>query len=163
MYPFHFRFRQIKLDLFRSSKAGQAADPTSTGIEGKMSICHLCHKPMLQTSTPPLSDTTLSLTNTTPRDDAYKASPFVCGVLPSAIERVDRYVETKENDEDNLLKDGLKALLEWLPEGGRESLARDVINTDTDQALFEVFHNLLTCLVSPRMCSLSTAPVHGHF
>lgn len=81
-------------------------------------------------------------------------------LLASANERVDRYVETKEKDEDKLLKDGLKALLEWLPEGGRESLARDVADTDTDQALFDVFHNLLTCLVSPRMCLLSNTPAH---
>lgn len=60
------------------------------------------------------------------------------------------------NDKDRLLKDGLKALLEWLPEAGRQSLANDVSRCIADKALSNVFHGLLTCLVVPSMFMLGS-------
>jgi hypothetical protein len=45
--------------------------------------------------------------------------------------------------------------VEWLPEGGRESVARDIVNASTDENLYAVFHNLLTGLAAP---SKSTVP-----
>ncbi|CAG8195906.1 unnamed protein product [Penicillium salamii] len=50
---------------------------------------------------------------------------------------------------DTLLKSGLNAFLTWLPEAGRTSLARDVIETSSDRQLYDVFLNLFTGLAAP--------------
>ncbi|KAJ5130237.1 uncharacterized protein N7515_006276 [Penicillium bovifimosum] len=58
---------------------------------------------------------------------------------------------------DTLLKSGLNAFLTWLPEAGRTSLARDVIETSSDRQLYDVFLNLFTGLAAP-MKSRSKTP-----
>jgi hypothetical protein len=47
------------------------------------------------------------------------------------------------------LQPSLNAFIEWLPEGGRESVARDIISATTDKDLYDVFKNLLTGLAAP--------------
>jgi hypothetical protein len=47
------------------------------------------------------------------------------------------------------LQPSLNAFIEWLPEGGRESVARDIISAITDKDLYDVFKNLLTGLAAP--------------
>lgn len=65
-----------------------------------------------------------------------------------ARERISTYQSQKRADEEKL-KPSLNAFLEWLPEGGRESMARDIINAKTDEDLYSVFQNLLTGLALP--------------
>ncbi|KAJ5578155.1 uncharacterized protein N7459_007119 [Penicillium hispanicum] len=48
-----------------------------------------------------------------------------------------------------VLQPSLNALVTWLPAGGRESVARDIVDATTDKALYDVFHNLLTGLAMP--------------
>lgn len=50
---------------------------------------------------------------------------------------------------ETLLKSGLNAFLTWLPEAGRTSIARDVIETSSDRELYDVFMNLFTGLAAP--------------
>lgn len=59
----------------------------------------------------------------------------------TAKERILEYVPDGRPDEDKLPA-ALEAFLTWLPEGGRESLARDITNAADDQALHQVYHNL---------------------
>ncbi|KAJ5722685.1 hypothetical protein N7488_000720 [Penicillium malachiteum] len=49
------------------------------------------------------------------------------------------------------------ACLEWLPDGGRESLMRDINDQEDDDGLFLVFQNLCTGLFS-KMRSQSRPP-----
>jgi uncharacterized membrane protein YccC len=65
-----------------------------------------------------------------------------------ARERITAYQSQNRVDEEKL-KPSLDAFLEWLPEGGRESMARDIINTKTDEDLYSVFKNLVTGLAVP--------------
>lgn len=66
----------------------------------------------------------------------------------AARERITTYQSQNRVDEEKL-KPSLDAFLEWLPEGGRESMATDIINTKTDEDLYSVFKNLLTGLAAP--------------
>ncbi|EAW21326.1 uncharacterized protein NFIA_064900 [Aspergillus fischeri NRRL 181] len=65
-----------------------------------------------------------------------------------AAERVDSY-EPQNRPDEAILKASLHAFLQWLPEKGRSAVARDIINATSDKTLYEVFHNLFTCLVAP--------------
>jgi hypothetical protein len=74
------------------------------------------------------------------------------GTWPSLEEaakaRIAKYQPHNRVHEEKL-QPSLNAFVEWLPEGGRESVARDIINTTTDKDLYDVFHNLLTGLAVP--------------
>lgn len=65
-----------------------------------------------------------------------------------ARQKVAAYQPQKRPREE-VLQTSLIAFLEWLPETGRESVARDIVNATTDEALYEVFHTLLTGLAVP--------------
>lgn len=54
-----------------------------------------------------------------------------------------------QRKDDNILAPTLAACLEWLPGNGKISLARDIEDANTDEALYVVFKNLLTCLALP--------------
>ncbi|KAK2806769.1 hypothetical protein FQN50_005631 [Emmonsiellopsis sp. PD_5] len=54
-----------------------------------------------------------------------------------------------EKDKEELLKPSLNALIDWLPEKGWESIARDILEAKSDEALYAVFHNVLTALAAP--------------
>lgn len=62
--------------------------------------------------------------------------------------RVTSYKSQNRVDEEKLAP-SFYAFLEWLPEGGRESIARDIINAKTDEDLYYVFKNLVTGLAVP--------------
>jgi GrpB-like predicted nucleotidyltransferase (UPF0157 family) len=63
--------------------------------------------------------------------------------------RVERYVNGGRPHEE-YLSASLKAFLEWLPPGGQTSVARDIVNAgNDDQKLWQVFHDLLACLLYP--------------
>lgn len=62
-----------------------------------------------------------------------------------AASRLEQYVPQQKDDER--LKACLLAFLQWLPEGGRESLARDILQCNTDEDLYKVFLNLRTGLL----------------
>ncbi|KAJ5374446.1 hypothetical protein N7517_006452 [Penicillium concentricum] len=51
---------------------------------------------------------------------------------------------------ETLLKSGLDAFLTWLPEAGRTTLARDVIQKSSDGELYDVFENLFTGIAAPN-------------
>ncbi|KAJ9296394.1 hypothetical protein DTO271G3_5092 [Paecilomyces variotii] len=55
--------------------------------------------------------------------------------------------ETRRADQN--LKACMTALLDWLPAGGRDSAARDILQCETDDRLYEVFDNIRTCLLAP--------------
>lgn len=57
--------------------------------------------------------------------------------------------QPQKRPREEILQSSLIAFLEWLPENGRESVARDIVNATTDEALYEVFHTLLTGLAVP--------------
>ena len=65
-----------------------------------------------------------------------------------ARERISTY-KTKDRPNEKKLQPSFNAFLEWLPEGGRESMAGDIINATTDEDLYSVFNNLVTGLAVP--------------
>jgi hypothetical protein len=79
---------------------------------------------------------------------ATEASEAWATLAEEARERITTYQIQNRADEEKL-KPFLGAFLEWLPEGGRESMARDIINTKTDGDLYDVFRNLVTGLAVP--------------
>lgn len=62
--------------------------------------------------------------------------------------RTARYRPEKRPHE-NLLQPSLDAFVDWLPEGGRESVARDINDAKIDEELHDVFMNLFTGLAIP--------------
>ncbi|KAF7168427.1 hypothetical protein CNMCM5623_001480 [Aspergillus felis] len=72
-------------------------------------------------------------------------------LVDAARARVESYVNGGRPHEE-YLRPCLKASLEWLPPGGQTSVARDIVNAGIDdQKLWQVFHDLLTCLLYPMM------------
>ena len=69
-------------------------------------------------------------------------------LVVAAKERIARY-QSQDRIHEEKLKPSLNAFVEWLPEKGRESVARDIVNSTTDEDLYDVFHNLLTGLALP--------------
>jgi hypothetical protein len=68
----------------------------------------------------------------------------------AAKARIAKYQSQNPNRvHEEKLQPSLNAFVEWLPEGGRESVARDIVNASTDENLYDVFHNLLTGLAAP--------------
>ncbi|KAK2754679.1 hypothetical protein FQN54_006812 [Arachnomyces sp. PD_36] len=63
-----------------------------------------------------------------------------------AIARVTAY-EPSRGDDDKLVA-CLLAFLDWLPVGGRDSLARDIEQCGSDEGLYQQFNNLRSCLIS---------------
>ncbi|KAJ5888103.1 hypothetical protein N7495_008144 [Penicillium taxi] len=73
----------------------------------------------------------------------------------SAKLRVEAYNPASRPSEDKL-KSSLIALIKWLPQGGRDSLARDILDSKTDEELHAVFFNLLTGLTALRIVRART-------
>ncbi|KAB8271513.1 hypothetical protein BDV30DRAFT_240487 [Aspergillus minisclerotigenes] len=63
-------------------------------------------------------------------------------------ERIARY-QPQDRPYDEILKPSLDAFIEWLPRGGRESIARDIVRANTDDDLYQVFANLFRGLAVP--------------
>ena len=77
-----------------------------------------------------------------------KSTRLAQALVEAAKERITKYQSQNRVHED-ILQPSLNALVEWLPEGGRESIARDIINATTDKELHNIFYNVLTGLVVP--------------
>lgn len=61
--------------------------------------------------------------------------------------RIDEYKDCSRPNEKGLAKT-LRAALNWLPQGGRDQLAKDIIDVDKDdEALWAVFDNLRTAVI----------------
>ncbi|GFF44093.1 hypothetical protein IFM46972_07434 [Aspergillus udagawae] len=72
-------------------------------------------------------------------------------LVDAARARVESYVNG-ERPHEEYLRPCLKAFLEWLPPGGQTSVARDIVNAgNDDQKLWQVFQDLLACLLYPMM------------
>jgi hypothetical protein len=109
-------------------------------------------------SAPPRKSTRLAPRPTSPtREQARglsvattdaETSETLPALVEAAKERITRYQPQNCVNEEKL-RPSLNAFVEWLPEGGRESVARDIINATTDKDLYDVFHNLLTGLALP--------------
>lgn len=61
---------------------------------------------------------------------------------------------SKYQSQNNLLHEDkfqplLNAFVDWIPEGGREFVARYIVNASTNEDLYDVSRNLLTGLVAP--------------
>ncbi|PYH93147.1 hypothetical protein BO71DRAFT_328422 [Aspergillus ellipticus CBS 707.79] len=63
----------------------------------------------------------------------------------------------RQNEE--MLVDCLFACLKWLPDGGRESLAREIIISETDGSLWKVYQNLLANLLYPMKAKWHPRPM----
>ncbi|KAJ5618482.1 hypothetical protein N7528_006593 [Penicillium herquei] len=63
-----------------------------------------------------------------------------------AHERLRRF---KVTDESKKLQDCFTALLKWLPEGGREAIAHDILSSDSDKKLTATFEKICTRLLFP--------------
>jgi hypothetical protein len=66
----------------------------------------------------------------------------------AAMERTAKY-QSRHRAYDQILQASLDAFVNWLPAGGRESVARDIVDATTDKDLYDVFHNLFTGLALP--------------
>lgn len=72
--------------------------------------------------------------------------------LPSLVKDARAKIQGYKNQSlryDALLKSGLNAFLTWLQEAGSTSLARDIIETNSDRQLYDGFLNLFTGLAAP--------------
>ncbi|KAJ5487337.1 hypothetical protein N7530_001637 [Penicillium desertorum] len=69
----------------------------------------------------------------------------------NAEARIDRYVLIGEDKRpsENILKQSLRALLEWLPPGGRDHHARLILRANSDEALWRQFWDVCCYLAAP--------------
>ncbi|KAJ9292394.1 hypothetical protein DTO021C3_287 [Paecilomyces variotii] len=77
-----------------------------------------------------------------------------------AKERINRYASAsskKARKGDEKLKPCMIALLDWLPEEGRESAAHDMLKSITDDMLYDMFQNIRTCLLFPMKAAGSSS------
>ncbi|KAJ5099418.1 hypothetical protein N7532_006419 [Penicillium argentinense] len=74
-------------------------------------------------------------------------------LLAAAKERIEKYKPADRTD-DQLLRPSLEAFLKWLPRGGRDNVARDIFEATSDDALHQVFQNLLLGLATPSKLTL---------
>ncbi|EAW11918.1 uncharacterized protein ACLA_006760 [Aspergillus clavatus NRRL 1] len=80
----------------------------------------------------------------------------------AAKQRIRKYKPLDRPHEEKLPQ-SLEACLEWLPEGSRELLARDIKGVTSDDELYHIFYNLLTRLMVPmkvrsRQSSITSSP-----
>jgi hypothetical protein len=73
------------------------------------------------------------------------------GLEPRAKERVQAYQLSNRKEEESL-KPCLTSCLDYMPQEGRESLARDVIEVPKDRALRRVYDKIYTGLLGPSEC-----------
>ncbi|KAJ5661686.1 uncharacterized protein N7477_009302 [Penicillium maclennaniae] len=62
---------------------------------------------------------------------------------------------TKESE---MLKDCLRGLLDWLPPGGRDSIAHEILDAESDEKLLATYENILICLLQPIKASGGKTP-----
>ncbi|GKZ85255.1 hypothetical protein AnigIFM56816_011021 [Aspergillus niger] len=101
---------------------------------------------------PPPPQTGLSIFSTD-----TKASETTLKLLTDANKRISQYSAQGRQDEDKL-KPALQAFLEWLPDDGKVSIARDILVATTDDLLHQMFFNLFTTLAVPMKNGHMQAP-----
>ncbi|KAL4783343.1 hypothetical protein BJX76DRAFT_348655 [Aspergillus varians] len=106
--------------------------------------CRLRHIAELEQSTP-LERQTSALCAISSNPDTGESWP---SMYEAAKRRATSYKPTKRPN-DLQLTSTLLAFLEWLPEQGQRSVAKDINEAQTDESLWEVFHNLVTGLLYP--------------
>ncbi|KKZ66660.1 hypothetical protein EMCG_00223 [[Emmonsia] crescens] len=91
----------------------------------------------------PLSKTRgISILSTESGDETWE-------VLSSqATDRINKYIQADRRHDDKVIPT-LLAFLKWLPDGGKTSFARDILNSNNDDELHAVFWNLVTGLLYP--------------
>jgi hypothetical protein len=74
----------------------------------------------------------------------------------NAEARIDRYVLIGEDKRpsENILKQSLRALLEWLPPGGRDHHARLILRANSDEALWRQFWDVCCYLAAPSKSAM---------
>ncbi|PGH04983.1 hypothetical protein AJ79_06940 [Helicocarpus griseus UAMH5409] len=77
-----------------------------------------------------------------------------------AADRVNKCIPADRKHDSKLTPTPL-ALLEWLPDGGKIFLSRDILATDNDDDLHNVFWNVVTGLLSPMTNTSGRIPVSG--
>ncbi|KAK2752782.1 hypothetical protein FQN55_005914 [Onygenales sp. PD_40] len=75
-----------------------------------------------------------------------------------ATDRINKYVQADRKNDDKVVPT-LLALLEWLPDEGKTSFARDILESDNDDDLHTVFWNLVCGLLSPMKITSGNASV----
>ncbi|PKX94236.1 uncharacterized protein P174DRAFT_441520 [Aspergillus novofumigatus IBT 16806] len=79
---------------------------------------------------------------------ANATEPGLPETIDAARERVNCYVKKKRLHEKHLVA-CLNACLDWLPGTGPSSMAKDIVNAENDEKLWEVYHNVLTGVLYP--------------
>ena len=74
-------------------------------------------------------------------------------LLIAARQRISEY-QMQNRPFENIMQSSLNALLDYLPDSGLESMARDILQTNTDDDLYNVFHNIFTGLAKPSRFKL---------
>lgn len=69
-----------------------------------------------------------------------------------ATDRINKYIQADRPNDDKVIPT-LLAFLKWLPDGGKTSFARDILNSNNDDELHAVFWNLVTGLLYPSKLS----------
>ncbi|KAJ5781365.1 hypothetical protein N7457_006525 [Penicillium paradoxum] len=77
--------------------------------------------------------------------------------LESAALKVTNYTPQNRGDHENLLQRSLQAFLDHLPDAGRSGIAKDIIDLQDDDAIYQYFRSLYTGLRT-RMRSRSKPP-----
>lgn len=125
--------------LSKMAKRNRSASPSNTP-RAQRAIRRLARE-SLPTVPPPTAPRGLSTLSTDTTDS-------LTSLDKDARVKIQAYENQSLRDE-TLLKSGLNAFLTWLPEAGRTSIARDVIETSSDRELYDVFMNLFTGLAAP--------------
>ncbi|KAJ5400540.1 hypothetical protein N7465_011029 [Penicillium sp. CMV-2018d] len=130
---------------------GKRKRPASPSTPRRKSI----HRKAKTTSPPQQPQRDLSIMSTDAEPSASWPS-----VAAAAKERIEKY-QPEHRSHEQILQPSLNAFIEWLPEGGRESVARDIINATTDKDLHDVFYNLLTGLAIPMKARSKQPSITG--
>ncbi|KAL1869246.1 hypothetical protein Plec18167_007912 [Paecilomyces lecythidis] len=80
---------------------------------------------------------------------AHRAKERINRYEPSADGSTPLEGNEKPRMADQKLKSCMVALLDWLPEDGRDSAAREILECETDDMLYDLFENIRTCLLAP--------------
>lgn len=66
--------------------------------------------------------------------------------LETASHRIDNYIPQNRGPHENILRISLQAFLDHLPDAGRSAIAKDIIDLEDDNGIYEYFCNLYTGL-----------------
>ncbi|KAK2787933.1 hypothetical protein FQN53_004374 [Emmonsiellopsis sp. PD_33] len=144
---------QASLNLDISSMAPKRKPPTSPKAPTRKSIRLASHqRENKETTSNPSSRTRRVSTSLgdEPREVLRHGS--------QATDRINKYAQADRKNDDKVIPT-LLALLEWLPDEGKTSFARDILESDSDDDLHTVFWNLVCGLLSPMKATSGNASV----